>query len=472
MTGLTTAYLLLKQGIPVRVCEASDRVGGLGATFERDGFYFDFGPHELCTENEGLIELLGELCGEDLFLIKKRTAQYFRSGYVHFPFTPADVMRAFGPVLFARASCELLLAGLRMRLGTRDHDSFESWTRARFGKTLYDNYFGPYTRKVWGVDPSELDAATARDRIAGDSVFELLKKSFRYRFLKGGDERSTHGAYHHHFRYLKHGIGTLERHLLAQVEALGGQVECGKRLVELQKSNDTVVELIFEDGTTLSSPAHVVSTIPLPDLVRMSLGDEGRALCEANPLRFRGMAFVHLRLAKPNVMPYHWVYFPGTEFPFQRTTEFGQFQADMSPPGHSALTCEVATNPGEALWELPDEELVAKCVSSLRGIGVLEERDLLGFDVIRVKGAYPIQTKGVAQQAANLLQALDPIHNLTTLGRQGLFRYCNTDECMEMAMDLAPRLARGERAPRYDSPSTWRGVALTDGRDEDVRVSA
>ncbi len=459
ITGMTMAYLLLKQGVPVRIFEASEDTGGLGATFQRDGFAFDYGPHEFCTHNPNLIALLEEVGGQDLLTIEKRTAQYFRGRFVHFPFTPADVMRAFGPLTFTRASVELLWAGLSKSWRRDQAKTFEDWTCAHMGRTLYDNYFGPYTEKVWGVPPNQLDLATARDRIASGSVFDLLKKSFHYRFLGGARQRSTHDAYHQTFRYFRGGMGTLGKHLLERVEALGGRVECGMRLQRLSRAGDRVSALHFENGEVLKDPAHVVSSMPLPSLAQMALGDaaEGRA-----DLPFRGMAFVHLRIAKEEVMPYHWVYFPDAQFPFQRTTEFSQFEAGMAPPGQTALTCEVASNPGQLHWDLDDGKLVELCIQGLRELGVLEPKDVLGVDVLRVPQAYPLQVVGYADRVAGLLDSLAPLSNLVTLGRQGLFRYCNMDECMEMAMQLAPQIQQGRLGLRYDSPPTWQGVGLTD----------
>ncbi|HKR99660.1 MAG TPA: NAD(P)-binding protein, partial [Candidatus Dormibacteraeota bacterium] len=43
--GLTAGYLLAKQGLPVIVLEAHEKVGGLAMTEERDGYRFDLGGH-------------------------------------------------------------------------------------------------------------------------------------------------------------------------------------------------------------------------------------------------------------------------------------------------------------------------------------------------------------------------------------------------------------------------------------------
>lgn len=48
--GLTAAYELARHGCPVEVFEATDAVGGISQTVERDGWRFDIGGHRFFTK--------------------------------------------------------------------------------------------------------------------------------------------------------------------------------------------------------------------------------------------------------------------------------------------------------------------------------------------------------------------------------------------------------------------------------------
>ncbi|HEX2214932.1 MAG TPA: FAD-dependent oxidoreductase, partial [Mycobacterium sp.] len=48
--GLTAALKLTAQGVPVTVLEASDAIGGISRTVERDGWRFDIGGHRFFTK--------------------------------------------------------------------------------------------------------------------------------------------------------------------------------------------------------------------------------------------------------------------------------------------------------------------------------------------------------------------------------------------------------------------------------------
>jgi protoporphyrinogen oxidase len=463
VTGLATAYLLRRQGARVTVYEASAQEGGLAGSFRREGFSFDFGPHELNTANPELLALVREACGEDLVQVEKRIAHHFLGRYVRYPFEVVDVLRNIGPALGARAAAEVAWSRARNLLRRPSDDSFESWTYSRFGRTLYDLYFGPYTRKVWGIEPALLDPRTASQRVTIDSVWDLVRKTLAYHWLGAEDFKHAHSELHRRFFYLRRGVGTLQAHLRRRAEELGVEFRFGKTLDAVERDGDRVRALRFADGELVSGFDYLVSTIPLSRLVTLALPGRAPALLRENELPFRGMAFVFLRVGKPSVLDYHWVYYSGPEVPFQRMTEFSHFGAEMSPPGTTGLALEVSCVPGDGTWEASDDEIAARAVGGLVALGLLKRSEILGYDVVRQRYAYPVQVLGFIEKAHNLLSALAELKNVVTIGRQGLFRYCNMNECLEMAFDVVPELIAGKTSIRYTKEGSWLGVGFTDG---------
>src|SRR3712207_9251360 len=55
--GLTAAYQLGKADVPVTVVEATDAIGGISQTVERDGWRFDIGGHRFFTKVAAVREL-------------------------------------------------------------------------------------------------------------------------------------------------------------------------------------------------------------------------------------------------------------------------------------------------------------------------------------------------------------------------------------------------------------------------------
>lgn len=468
VTGLSLAYLLLERGIGVRVYEAAPHSGGLAATMRRDGFAFDLGPHEFVSDNPALKELLTRVCGDELMVVNKRVAQFFRGRALSYPFEISDVVRSMGLALSARIVFEALTAPLRKHAGA--DRNFETWTRAHFGPTLYDVYFGPYTRKVWGVAPTELDVATAKSRISVDSAWELMKKTVAHHLFGREEFENPHSELRHSFLYVRHGIGRLQEHFEQRVRAMGGEIVFDRRLAGLDVEASRVRALSFADGTRDEDFDYVVSSAPLPHVAKLALGESDARVAAARKLPFRGMVFVFLRVKQPKTADYHWTYFPEPGCPFQRTTEFAHFGADMSPEGCTGLAFEIAANPGEPMWNEADERLTKLCVDEYVRLGWLKPENVLGADVLRVPHAYPIQVRGFRETADSLIDALADLENFVTIGRQGLFRYCNINECLEMSIEVAQAIAAGRRSIRYQAATSWIGAFAEGGREAKAAV--
>ena len=55
ISGLSLAWKLAENGIPVEVIEGKDYIGGLAATMKTDGHKMDFGPHSVFSEDEEIL---------------------------------------------------------------------------------------------------------------------------------------------------------------------------------------------------------------------------------------------------------------------------------------------------------------------------------------------------------------------------------------------------------------------------------
>jgi all-trans-retinol 13,14-reductase len=74
--GLSCASLLAKNGFKVLVLEQQNHVGGYCASFERNGFMFPVGAHDISGVEQGTIKMLLDkldLKKEDLFVPHTRT---------------------------------------------------------------------------------------------------------------------------------------------------------------------------------------------------------------------------------------------------------------------------------------------------------------------------------------------------------------------------------------------------------------
>ena len=454
VSGLTLARQLSRQGHSVAIYEREGQVGGLSKTLEYGGQLFDLGPHEFCTNNPALIRLLFEVLGADLLVRHKHVAQYFMEEFLDYPIKPLQIVRKASKSLIARTAFDFVASRLKNLVRRPPDRSFKDWVEDRFGATLYRRYFGPYTEKVWGVDPDRLDPTTASDRIAFRGIPDLLLKTLQF-FMFGKEQyESSHNPLKSSFYYARGGIGTLLNRLHQDCLESGCAVRCNWEARELVVAGDQVVAMIGPSGEAVQDFDLIISTAPLTQmnnlLGRPELNDQ---------LSFRSMIFCFLEIARSGTNPYHWIYFPEPEQAFQRITDFSLFDAAMSKPGHTALCAEIACFEGDAVWKGDDDAIVGKVVEDLVATGVVEDGASVRGWIRRERHAYPMQVNGYREHVGRALSHVMSVSNLVTTGRQGLYKYCNMDECMEMALDLAESVEHVKSAP-VPLDSSWRGAGV------------
>src|SRR3954465_9183371 len=150
--GMTAAWELARSGAEVTVLEREPRVGGLCATHERDGWRFDLGGHRFVSSDAALTRWLEEILGDDLLTQERRSVVLHEGRRFRYPLEAIDLVKNLGVRENARA-----LAGYAMAKARPLRDrTFEDWVSSRFGRPLYEAFFGPYTEKLWGIPPSEI----------------------------------------------------------------------------------------------------------------------------------------------------------------------------------------------------------------------------------------------------------------------------------------------------------------------------
>ena len=227
--GLTAGYVLVRQGLPVIVLEAHEKVGGLAMTEERDGYRFDLGGHRFFTKSHEVDALWHEVLGDE-FLVRPRLSRiYWNKRFLDYPLRGPDVIRKLGPVELSRALASYLVAAAKPK---GDEESLEEWVSNRFGKRLFTLFFKTYTEKVWGVPTSELRAEWAAQRIKGLSFFSAARAAFF------GNKDNKVKSLISEFHYPRYGPGQMWEAMTGEIRGLGGEV----------RTETPVERLVVEDG--------------------------------------------------------------------------------------------------------------------------------------------------------------------------------------------------------------------------------
>ena len=239
--------------------EADDVVGGIARTVVYDGYRFDLGGHRFFTKLPAVQRFWEEILGDD-FLERPRLSRiYYHGRYFAYPLQAKDVIARLG----ARESILCTLSYLRSRLTRRrGHEkTFEEWVETRFGRRLYDAFFGPYTEKVWGIPGSEIRAEWAAQRIRN---FSLARAALAILGLRG-----EHTTLIERFHYPRLGPGQMWEEVRRRTESGGVPVKLGHRAraVRHEGGRVTGVAVEHDGGTSDVEVDGLLSSIPLSELV-------------------------------------------------------------------------------------------------------------------------------------------------------------------------------------------------------------
>ena len=437
IAGLATADRLLEKGCTeVRVLERAPYHGGLARSEHRDAYTFDLGPHQFHTDDEKLVAFVSDLLDGALLQRDKRSGQFFRNRYLNYPLGVNDLLTRlpiqFSMLCFLDFCKEAMMKPFR---GKQDDSSFESWVTHRFGRRMYEAYFKPYTRKVWGRDPATLSSFCAEERIAVQSLFHVLISVLTGGATRFGKSRYfTHTPYTDHFYYPEGGTGRIADAFAARIRDKGGLLITDVA-VQALRQNGQSWEAHTDDGQVYVSDA-VAATLP-PTVLRDLLPGDSKP---DDRLTFRGLTFLFLAANRSPGQDHHWIYFPDEDCPFQRVTDFSRFSGAMAPSGHHAICLEFPCDAGDVIWQSDAKDLLKMATPYLENCGYLSANDVTEAWVVRESHAYPVYDLHYAEAMKNLTDYISGFDGIYTIGRQARFSYIDVNDIIPMAHETADRI--------------------------------
>lgn len=429
--GVGGAYALTRdRRARVIVVEAQHAVGGNAGSFTWEGQRLDYGSHRLHPASDpAIVTDIRRMLGDDLLDRPRHGRIRLRGRWIHFPLKPVDLALRLDPG-FALGS--LRDAAAKALRGQRDEgDTFASVLYANLGKTICEDFYFPYARKIWGREPEELSGIQARRRVSAGSFLKLVRK-----VLNAVPGMKPPGA--GRFWYPRRGFGQIsEAYADAAVQA-GAEFALGWRVTRVAREpgNAILWSVTAEQGTETRTwqADHVWSTLPISLLARLADPPPPAPVIEASAaIGYRAMILVYLRLDVAQFMEFDAHYLPGADIAITRLSEPKNYAALSEPAGHTTLCAELPCSPGDRYWELDDAALGTLVAEDLRRAGLPLARPPVAVMVRRLRQAYPIYLNGYEKPFAVLDAWAESMPRLLTYGRQGLFAHDNTHHALYMA---------------------------------------
>lgn len=429
--GLGAAFRLTRLGrARVTVVERQPVVGGNAGSFELSGLRVDYGSHRFhpACDPEILRDVRALLDGE--LLDRPRHGRIrLRGRWIHFPLTPVDLCLKLPLSFVVGVARDMAGKIFRRQPAERDSGTFASVLEQGLGRTICRDFYFPYARKLWGLDPAALSATQARRRVSANSVGKMLRKvlSAVPGFKPPGSGR---------FFYPRGGYGEISERLYEAACQAGAEVRLGTRVEAVRTSGDMAgsVRCVRSEVREDMTADAVWSTIPISALVRcFDPPAPALVLKAADSIAFRGMILVYLVLEQDRFSEFDAHYFPDSDFPISRLSEPKNYSASVDPPNRTVLCAELPCSPQDDVWAKSDDELGQLVLQGLASVGIPVKSRVLDARTRRLRQAYPIYDRSYETHFGEMDRWLNRFQNVLTFGRQGLFAHDNTHHALYMA---------------------------------------
>ena len=429
--GLTAAYELAKARQAVTVLEASDAVGGISRTVQRDGWRFDIGGHRFFTKVPEVEALWHEILSDEDFLMRPRMSRIFYGGKLYdYPLKAMNALRGLGVLEAIRCLASYVLVQLRP---PKDQSTFEGWVAARFGWRLYRIFFKTYTEKVWGMPATEIQADWAAQRIKNLSLMTAV-----IRAVLPSTNKKNVASLIEEFQYPKLGPGLMWERCRVHVERLGGEIRMRTIAAAVHHDDGRAVSVTVsgEEGQRRIPCDHVVSSMPLSELVQaMEPPAPEPVRVAADGLRYRDFLTVALVVPERFSFPDNWIYIHSPEVKVGRIQNFGSWSPYLVKDGRTCLGLEYFITEGDEMWTASDEELIELAQRELAELGLVPAGVIDAGYVVRVPKAYPVYDADYQEHVDTIRTWLaEAVPNVHPTGRNGMHKYNNQDHSMLTAM--------------------------------------
>jgi protoporphyrinogen oxidase/glycosyltransferase involved in cell wall biosynthesis len=454
-TGLSAAYHL---GADTVLLERLGSVGGWCRSVDDHGFTFDYAGHIMFSTDPYVLKLYEVLLGDNLHWQNREAWIYSKNVYTRYPFQgalyglPPKVITecVMGAIEARYGNAEAAAPGCAVKPvedccadGTadvanataiaprkREAANFEEFIYRVWGKGIGKHFAIPYNRKLWTVPLTEMETSWLGGRVPLPNLEEIIEGALE----PVGKPMGPNAR----FGYpLRGGFQALMNGFLPHIK---GKIELNASAVQVLPREHVVV---MADGSRYRYD-HLVSTMPLPELVRL-IGTEApeEVRQAAKGLKHISIKCVNIGVARENVTDKHWVYYPEDPI-FHRIFVQGNASPWCNPPGGFGLTCEISYSPWKPL-PLDGQALIDRCIEDCKKVTMLREDDqVITANIVDMPYAYVVYDH---QRAANVktIRAWLARYDIVLSGRYSEWEYYNSDHAF-LAGKKAAETVLAERA--------------------------
>jgi protoporphyrinogen oxidase len=370
LSGLSLAYYLEKKGDKEYILlESSHQVGGLSKSTRKEGFTFDFGPHNLHFIHPEIAELVKELLGEELVLNNRKAGILLKGKVIPYPFQ----YNLYHLDEEIKAECLKGVLEAQNNFKNRQPQNFDEWVKMSLGEGIAKWFMTPYNKKCFCVNTKELTLDFLGRHVPNPSFEEIKQGAF-------SDMSNTKKGYYYQFYSSKKGgIDILPISLAKKIN----NVNLEEKVIKINLDK----KIVFTNKSAYSY-TNLVSTIPITKLVELIENIPEKIKIAAQKIRFNVVCAIILGINRPKISNYHFLYLPQEDILPYRISFPMNTSEKMTPPGMSSICAEYSYLGDK---DLTNEEIIETTIKNLIRIGIIKGKEEVVFkELIEINPAYVI----------------------------------------------------------------------------------
>ena len=480
-TGLSAAFHLGAKGVLI---EQNERVGGWCRSVEDNGFTFDFAGHIMFSAEPYVHQLYQMLLGDNVHWQDREAWIFSKEVYTRYPFQgslyglPADVIQECivgaiearfgetkrsatvkGEVAHSPSQTEKngtcikdccadgimaadspAIQAPNAALPAGPPKNFEEFIYKVWGAGIAKHFAVPYNRKLWAVPLDEMETSWLGGRVPLPDLDEMIAGALKPKSKPMGPNAR--------FGYpLRGGFQALMDGFLPHLK---GPILLGSGIQAIDIQDNLIT---LANGTTMHYE-HLISTMPLPTLIRLIGADAPDAVVEAvNKLRNVSVRCVNLGVGRERLTEKHWIYYP-EDTVFHRIFVQGNASPHCNADGGFGLTCEITYSEYKPL-PCDGEDLIDLAIRDCIRVGLFTKNDtILSRFQIDMPYAYVVYDHQRKESVETIRQWL-ATKSITLAGRYSEWEYYNSDHAFIAGRNAAETALQQIR--KVDSTSLQSG---------------
>lgn len=356
-------------------------------SYYKDGFVYEYGPHILAMHN----------CSEE-------AAEYIRSMVPaeKTELTSASVIDGtityYPPSIYSAERlgvAEKVKKEISELPNDSDETNFETYLMSKVGPTLYKLFFEGFTRKFWGIEPSELSADWAKTRRLGENL--TSKRMFFNDKWCAYPKKDWNELFNNLLKDI---------HVLYDIEVEG--VEFEKNCVVANTGDRIAYDLL-------------ISTMHIDRLFQNRFGELQYAGYRIEPVVLKNRSHTEL-----DGRPISMTYYPDAEVAYCRVTDYGTFQnKDGFPYDQGTILTYEYPDHTKRLYPFTDERNLNLFDNYLREVAKIS--NVLTFGRM---GLYKyLTTDTTVEMAFRMLPWLERWHDLGPVERYEAYKIIRGSWC-------------------------------------------